>query len=87
MEEAQINLDSHYRLGSIDLKDRFTAIEKYSTLIQSWKSNCQRELGEPKSGFIYFILFISWGEGKGAASSLLTLMPFFLVLLTLVFVT
>lgn len=44
MEEAQINLDSHYRLGAIDLADRIVAIEKYSALIFSWKMQWEREL-------------------------------------------
>ncbi|KAG0145423.1 hypothetical protein CROQUDRAFT_723465 [Cronartium quercuum f. sp. fusiforme G11] len=44
MEEAQIRLDSHYRLGSIDLAERFAAIEKYSALIHSWKIDWEREL-------------------------------------------
>ncbi|KAH9817489.1 hypothetical protein DFH28DRAFT_926348 [Melampsora americana] len=44
MEEAQINLDSHYRLGAIDLAGQIVAIEKYSALVSSWKNEWESEL-------------------------------------------
>ncbi|EGG06109.1 uncharacterized protein MELLADRAFT_107023 [Melampsora larici-populina 98AG31] len=44
MEEAQIKLDSHYRLGAIDVTDRIVHIERYSALVSSWKMDWESEL-------------------------------------------
>lgn len=66
MEEAQINLDSHYRLGSINLNERFAAVEKYSALIHSWMIDWERELREhsfscrPVNTIVYGRLRNTW---------------------------
>jgi hypothetical protein len=42
MQEAQEALDSHYRLGSIDIANRLAVVEKYSALVDHWKQELDR---------------------------------------------
>ncbi|KNZ46348.1 hypothetical protein VP01_733g3 [Puccinia sorghi] len=42
MQEAQENLDSHYRLGSIDIHQRLAVVEKYTALVNHWKRDLDR---------------------------------------------
>ncbi|WAQ88988.1 hypothetical protein PtA15_10A411 [Puccinia triticina] len=42
MQEAQEDLDSHYRLGSIDIPKRLAVVEKYNTKVDNWKEDIDR---------------------------------------------
>lgn len=39
MQEAQEKLDSHYRLGSIDICQRLAVVERYTALVNHWKQD------------------------------------------------